>query len=334
MLLQSVRDLKIQLAQEVFGPLAQDLLERALKPKLGMAPRPSPLQRLALGIGRGRLPGDFSLAVRLQTNSPDLQRIVAHLSQETHGEIDVLFVGRPRAFAGDPPPPEVLRKACRPLVVGCSVGHIAATAGTLGLLARHRKTGHPVMLSNAHILAPSGKAKSGEPVMQPGPIDGGGLPSTRVGALFDVIPLKADGPNQADAAIAMIDPSVTIFDGGVPGLGAFVIGPDEAIRPGVGVVKLGRTTGIRHGQIRATELDDLGVDYDSGTLVFDNQIEIEGEPGLPFSDNGDSGSLVLDEGLRAIGLVFAGVPEGNEGRGLSYANHLPRILTFLDLVSL
>ncbi len=333
MLLQSVRDLKIQLAQDVFGPLAQDLLERALKPKLGMTPRPSPLQRLALGIGRGRLPSDFSLAVRLQARSPDLQRIVTRLSQETHGEIDVLFVGRPRAFSGDPPP-ESLRKACRPLIVGCSVGHIAATAGTLGLLARHRKTGHPVMLSNAHILAPSGKAKSGEPVMQPGPIDGGGLPNTRVGALFDVIPLKADGPNQADAAIAMIDAAVAISDGVIPGLGTFAIGTDEAIRPGVAVVKLGRTTGIRRGEIRATELDDLGVDYDAGTLVFDNQMEIEGEPGSPFSDNGDSGSLVLDEGLRAIGLVFAGAPEGNDGRGLSYANHLPRIMTFLDLVSL
>lgn len=77
MLLQSVRDLKIQLAQKAFGPLPQGLSDRALKPKLGMAPRPSPLQRLAVGIGRGPLPGDFSLAVRLQARSPYLQGIVA-----------------------------------------------------------------------------------------------------------------------------------------------------------------------------------------------------------------------------------------------------------------
>ena len=35
MRLQSVRDLKLELAVDVFAPLADHLLERALSPKLG-----------------------------------------------------------------------------------------------------------------------------------------------------------------------------------------------------------------------------------------------------------------------------------------------------------
>jgi hypothetical protein len=100
------------------------------------------------------------------------------------------------------------------------------------------------------------------------------------------------------------------------------------------VAKLGRTTGLTHGEILATELDDVLVDYDSGSAVFDHQTEIAGMPNMPFSDRGDSGSLVVDENMRAVGLVFCGNPSANDGKGLSYANHLPRVMTALDLVSL
>ena len=99
-------------------------------------------------------------------------------------------------------------------------------------------------------------------------------------------------------------------------------------------MKLGRTTGLTHGEILATELDDLAVDYDIGTATFDHQLEITGLPDLPFSDRGDSGSLVLDENMRAIGLVFCGNPSANDGRGMSYANHLPKVMAGLDLIPL
>jgi len=41
--IQSVRDLKLELARDVFAPLVNDLLERARAPKLGTVPLPSPL---------------------------------------------------------------------------------------------------------------------------------------------------------------------------------------------------------------------------------------------------------------------------------------------------
>jgi hypothetical protein len=98
------------------------------------------------------------------------------------------------------------------------------------------------------------------------------------------------------------------------------------------VFKLGRTTGLTQGTVTAIEIDDIAVDYDTSMLVFDNQIEITGMPGAPFSDAGDSGALVIDERLRAIGLIFCGNAAAMDGAGLTFANHLPKVMSAMDLV--
>ena len=330
MRIESARDLKLEIAREVFAPLAHELLERALKPKLGTVLARSPLQRLALGIARGKTAGEFVIAVRLQAKSVVLQKAVELVRTRTRGEIDVRFIGRLAAHDGDG---AELRKVCRPLVIGCSVAHVAATAGTLGLIARHRKSGRTVLLSNSHVLAQAGQAKIGDAITQPGRLDGGGS-SDHVAALLDFAPLKIPSSNQVDAAVALVDETIDLVPDTVQGVGAFTIASDDAVVPGMKVVKLGRTTGLRHGEILATELDDIVVDYDVGVATFDDQIEITGMPDLPFSDRGDSGSLVLDENARAIGLLFCGNPKANNGQGLSYANHLPRAMASLDVIPL
>src|SRR5215831_3193387 len=76
MKIESVRDLKLELAVEVFAPIAKEVLDRAMAPKLGAVPATSPLRRVALGIARGTAPGDFSIAVRLQAKSALLQSFV------------------------------------------------------------------------------------------------------------------------------------------------------------------------------------------------------------------------------------------------------------------
>ena len=63
------------------------------------------------------------------------------------------------------------------------------------------------------------------------------------------------------------------------------------------VFKVGRTTGQTKGRIRAFDVDNVRVEYDLGVLRFDNQIEIEGAGNAAFSDSGDSGSLIVDEGV-------------------------------------
>jgi hypothetical protein len=332
MKMQSARDLKLEIAREIFAPIANELLERALNPKLGTILAASPLRRVALGIAQGRATSEFTLAVRLQAKSALLQKVVDLIRARAAGEVDVRFVGRVRAH-GDANAVTDLRKVCRPLLVGCSVAHIASTAGTLGLLARHRKSARSVLVSNAHVLAQTGQAKLGDTITQPGRLDGA-TGDDHIAALLDFVPLKMSGSNQVDAAVAVIEDSIPLAPNSLPGIGPFTIPGNSAVSPGMKVTKLGRTTGYRHGEIVATELDDIVVDYDIGTAIFDDQIEITGLPNLPFSDRGDSGSLVLDENMQAIGLIFCGNPNANDGRGMSYANQLPKVLAGLDLIPL
>ena len=330
MKIESVRALKLELAREVFAPLVKDVLDRTFQPRLGAVLAGSPLQRVALGIA----PGEFSIAVRLQDQSALLQAFVARIVERVGREVDIGFIGRLKAFDNpNPGDPTALRQVVRPLVSGCSIAHIASTAGTLGLIAQHRKTGQPVVLSNSHVLAQGGLAKIGDGISQPGPIDGGGV-ADRVGALLDFAPFKPAGGNIVDAAIALTDPTIPITPNFVPGLGIITVPADAPLLPGAKVTKLGRTTGLTHGEVTAIEVDDVAVDYDTGTLVFDDQIEITGVPGAPFSDAGDSGSLVIDEQLQAIGLVFCGSATAKDGAGLTYANHLSKVMSGLDLISL
>jgi hypothetical protein len=358
MRIESVRDLKLEVAVDVFAPIAERLLDRAMTAgrRLGIEP---PLRRLCLGIGRGARRGDFRLAVRLQTRSALLQALLERLRAKVRGEIDVAFIGRVRPLAkkvkkkaakkaappAKPAPkpliaalqaltPSDLQRIRRPLVIGCSVGHVQATAGTVGLIAKHRKTGRTVLLSNSHVLAQAGLAHLGDAVTQPGRIDGGGV-NDHVAALLDFAPMKTEGSNFVDAAIAVVDDSIQFDIGAVPGIGAVTLVDGEPIQPGQKVMKVGRTSAFTQGEIMATELDDIAVDYEGvGTVVFDDQIEIKGLPNKPFSTDGDSGSLIVDDQGRAIGLLFAGNPFLEDGSGLSFANPLSKVMTALDLVKL
>jgi hypothetical protein len=87
--------------------------------------------------------------------------------------------------------------------------------------------------------------------------------------------------------------------------------------------------------VTAFELDDVTVQFDIGLLRFNNQVEIEGAGDAPFSQGGDSGSLIVDADRRAVGLLFAGGDHGGtNGKGLTYANPLRSVLDALkvDLV--
>jgi hypothetical protein len=98
------------------------------------------------------------------------------------------------------------------------------------------------------------------------------------------------------------------------------------------VAKLGRTTGVTYGRVTAFELDNVVIRYDIGNLRFDNQIEIEGAGSLPFSDGGDSGSLIVTTDKRGVALLFAGGDQGGaNGQGLTYASPLHDVLDALDV---
>lgn len=92
------------------------------------------------------------------------------------------------------------------------------------------------------------------------------------------------------------------------------------------VWKAGRTTGVTRGRVTAIALDQVAVDYSDardGSLIysFDDQIEIRGD-GATFSRGGDSGSLIVDTGDVAVGLLFA----GSDATGVTFANPIETVL--------
>jgi hypothetical protein len=326
---QSVRDLKAEIAHTVFGPLANAVLSKASRSK-GLALAAA--KRVALGVALGDRRDDFKLAVRLQSKSPVLAAIVETLRERTRGEIDVRFIGRMKM--GEAGAVGGFRTLTRPVAPGLSVAHLASSAGTLGLIARHRKTQRPGVVSNSHVLARCGLASLGDPICQPGPLDGG-VKADRIGALLAFQGVDTAVANHVDCALALLDDGLT-YDPVPMGLGSPIRLTPAPIESVTTVRKIGRTTGMTKGRISVTELDDVVVDYaEVGAAIFDDQIEVTGStPGAPFSDSGDSGSLVFDEAFRAVGLLFAGSPEGADGAGVSYVNPIARVIAALDIESL
>ena len=91
--------------------------------------------------------------------------------------------------------------------------------------------------------------------------------------------------------------------------------PDIGLR----VRKSGRTTGVTEGRITAIDAV-VEVDYGGPTAIFREQIVSD----LP-SKGGDSGSLVVDEGRHAVGLLFAG------GATTTLINPIAAVAHFLNI---
>lgn len=272
--------------------------------------------------------GDYLLAVRLLEPGLEGSALVEEVTRVARGEVDVRTVGRVVALAGVAEPPWYQGRV-RPLRIGASVAHPRVTAGTLGAFVR--TTGGAVaLLSNSHVLADEGLAGVGDPVLQPGPADGG-TAADRVAALAVFAPYDRTGANVVDAAAATLDAGV---DADLRGLGDQ--GDLAGLQPDVtavrAVAKVGRTTGITRGCVTAFEVDGLQVAFGGGVLRFDDQVEVVGDAGA-FSAGGDSGSLVWTVGERlGAALLFAGSERGGPaGSGVTYCNPLARVLTTLGV---
>lgn len=206
----------------------------------------------------------------------------------------------------------------RPAIGGCS-GCVEVPGlnytGTLGLGMRGFGgfAGKIFALSNNHVLANENRSRIGDPVIQPGRLDGGDPANDTVGALFDFVPLKFSDPaapnptsNRVDAACAEItefgDMNREIFWVGYPKGWRTRQSVQDAIQADSRVQKTGRTTGFTTGNIADVAFDGF-VGYDSGAAFFEDQLLIT--PGN-FSDAGDSGSCILDMAENIVGLLFAG----------------------------
>jgi hypothetical protein len=265
------------------------------------------------------------VAVRLEEEGD--RALLPDLGRAAGAQLDIRVIGRVRALSS--PVPGALQRRGRPLRPGLSVAHHEVSAGTLGGFVR--VGGRLAILSNNHVLAASDAAEIGDPVLQPGPADGG-TSRDRVGRLTAFEDLTAGRANLVDAALAAVDAGVAAEPANLPGgplsgpvPGSLDIEPDELVE------KVGRTTGHTHGRVTAVEVDGVAVQYDDGVYRFDDQIEIAGQAGA-FSQGGDSGSVIWRCRDRApLGLLFAGSSTGgHDGAGVTFANPLATVLTVLD----
>ncbi len=226
----------------------------------------------------------------------------------------------------------------RPVPTGVSTGHPNITAGTIGARVRDA-LGNVYALSNNHVYADQNRANLGDPVLQPGIVDGGQYPADQIGVLDSYVPIdfSLSGYNLMDAAIALssvtdLDNSTPTDDGyGIPsstiygdanGDGYF---DNTADLLGLEVKKYGRTTKLTQGVVTEVNVF-VEVCYEAILNLFCiksaymyDQLGIS--PGT-FSGGGDSGSLIvsLDAQNLPVGLLFAG------GSDRTFANRIDLVL--------
>jgi hypothetical protein len=237
-------------------------------------------------------------------------------------QTDVLAIGIPLAGGGQPRVgAHSLARRIRPAEGGYSVGHVAITAGTIATCVYDIQPGGSTsppqpgvgipnryyILSNNHVLANSNDANLGDPILQPGPFDGGVDPADRIASLSRFVPITFQPPvplanhnNLVDAAVAAgefhdLDREI-YWTGYVRGWR-----PRAGVTVGTIVQKTGRTTNYTTGRITAVNATvDIG--FGSGrTARFRDQIITTN-----MSAGGDSGSLITTLDDVAVGLLFAG----------------------------
>lgn len=222
-------------------------------------------------------------------------------------------------FAGDQIPDEeiceedteadiqTLKQRWRPAKGGCSVGHYRVTAGTLGTCVIDTRPypgvpGKFYILSNNHVLANSNNANLRDPILQPGPYDGGRYPRDLIARLSRFVPIRfrtgSSAPcNYVDAAIA---------EGNFHNLDRFIywvgtVKGTAGVRLGQIVQKTGRTTNYTTGKVTGLNAT-VWVNYGGGKVAkMCRQIITTN-----MSAGGDSGSLLCDLNEKAVGLLFAG----------------------------
>lgn len=220
-------------------------------------------------------------------------------------------------------------KRQRPAPCGVSCGHYKITAGTQGMVVKRGIS--TFILSNNHVLADSNEAKIGDPIYQPGPYDGG-KDSDTYAHLSEFIEIKfledtncpvtkavlwflnglsrllsrgtrfkATGTqltNRIDGALAIVreenvDP-IQLELGSTQGINYELCVGDK-------VKKSGRTSGITEGEVLLTN-GVARVSYGGGrTALFTSQIITSG-----MLEGGDSGSALLADDNKVVGLCFAG----------------------------
>lgn len=240
------------------------------------------------------------------------------------GKIKMLGYALPNP--GYSPEVKVNRKSkVRPAQPGVSIGHFESTAGTFGAVVKGDFKDGIAILSNNHILANStdgltGTSQPGDAVLQPGPYDHGKKEDViaRLHSFSPLIPEKEGNTiiNTIDAALAV--PLRTDFvDSNILGLGR--VNLTARAYPGMLTFKSGRSSEVTNGRIFSTG-NTIRVKNVDKNYIFEDQIGV-----AAISKPGDSGSLVVSQFGKALGLLFAGSEK------YSFVNPIERILDYFKV---
>ena len=293
---------------------------------------------VGVGVGfKNGVPGQKSIVVMVEKKLPLAALSEVDMIPRTFGAVKTDVIETGEIKAGIALTEELKRTdKWRPAPGGVSIGHYKITAGTLGTVVYSTYSdGTRYLLSNNHVFANSNDAEKGDPILQPGPHDGGTLEdqladlhvfapidfseepglcsiaeyyarfgnflAEKMGSKHRVNSIRSNiqAVNYFDAAIAkpLIQSDI---DPGIIGIGE-IYGVETAYI-GQRVVKSGRTTEFTEGNISLTHAT-IKVSYGGGKMAtFEDQL-VAG----PMSAGGDSGSLVVSgDTTNAVGLLFAG----------------------------
>ncbi|MCG7981798.1 MAG: S1 family peptidase [Candidatus Thiodiazotropha lotti] len=205
-----------------------------------------------------------------------------------------------------------LRKRVRPVTPGCSIGHITGTNGSVGCLVKIQGKSAKYLLSNAHILSDFKGVDAEDHIVQPSIADNHINTDENIVAklqFYTSYDYSRNGyPNTVDAAIALIrSRSATNI---IPILGTPLQGISTELSRDMDVKKVGRTTGLTTGIILDTDFYFRPLMPTAGRrrrrAGFSQQVLC-----TRFTDNGDSGSAVLNKNNELVGLHMAGSDRGS-----------------------
>jgi len=208
------------------------------------------------------------------------------LGDLTRVKIDVVEEGVPRLQSA----------RARP---GFGVGLHSGGLGTFGCLVR--KGSNLYILGSSHVLAKGGAAASSEQIERKFGCNKTSLDNGVVARLSNWTPLSFGPgyPNKLDAAIARATASKV--DAILCTLGVTPRGTRSALKAGELVQKVGARTGHTTSSIDSVFSNEL-LRFGKRRIGYTGLVRCT----PAFTDEGDSGALILDEKKRAVGIHVGG----------------------------
>ena len=217
-------------------------------------------------------------------------------------ETDVVAVGSPRALS--------LKNKIRPLQAGYAVSPATQRdyTGSIGcIVEKGTFSKEYFILSSNHVLSAANKFRIGYDIVQPAAEYGGEAPSDSVARLYKTIPLQFittlhKPQNTMDCAIAKLN-NKSLASHIIAKIGK-VKGSDAPVIRST-VRKVGCATDLTSGAVSSFGIT-IKVKYDDGKeALFVNQLRAK----VKCSD-GDSGSAIVNQNSKVVGLLVAGDDEG------------------------